>query len=123
MAACGGLGLGAALHHGYPRQGAPAREGARIFSSADPAIAKPVGIVTSGTFSPWYVFAYRPLLLCAGVMSMLSVVCSLKAPIAMGYVPPALSEVGVPIGVEVRGKLQPATVAKLPFVPHQYFRG
>lgn len=41
----------------------------------------------------------------------------------MGYVPPALSEAGTALAVEVRGKLQPASVTKLPFVPHQYFRG
>ena len=80
---------------GLTVQGAPAREGSRIF-----AAGAPVGVVTSGTFSP-----------------------CLKAPIAMGYVPPALAVLGTALHVEVRGKLVPATVAKMPFVPTNYYRG
>jgi aminomethyltransferase len=75
--------------------GAPAREGADI---AD-ASGKIVGRVTSGGFSP-----------------------SLSAPIAMGFVPPALAAAGTALSVIVRGKAQPATVAALPFVPHRYVR-
>ena len=76
------------------KEGAPAREGAEILH--DGAI---VGHVTSGGFSP-----------------------SLSAPIAMGYVPPALAEPGTPLSVVVRGKAQAAEVAPLPFVPHRYVR-
>jgi aminomethyltransferase len=80
---------------GLKVQGAPAREGAEI-ADATGAI---VGRVTSGGFSP-----------------------TLSAPIALGFVPPALSQVGTTLSVIVRGKAQPAVVAALPFVPHRYAR-
>jgi len=76
-------------------EGAPAREGAEIVGP-DGVV---VGRVTSGGFSP-----------------------SLGAPIAMGYVPPALAEPGAALGVIVRGKRQAAVVVQLPFVPHRYRR-
>jgi len=76
-------------------EGAPAREGAEIVDAAGAV----VGMVTSGGFSP-----------------------SLSAPIAMGYVPPALAEPGAELGVIVRGKRQGAVVTSLPFVPHRYHR-
>jgi aminomethyltransferase len=76
-------------------EGAPAREGAEIVGR-DGAV---VGRVTSGGFSP-----------------------SLGAPIAMGYVPPALAEPGAELGVIVRGKRQAARVVAMPFVPHRYHR-
>jgi aminomethyltransferase len=76
-------------------EGAPAREGVEIIDDA----GRPIGRVTSGGFSP-----------------------SLSAPIAMGFVPPALAAPGTRLGVVVRGKRQPAEVAALPFVPHRYHR-
>ena len=76
-------------------EGAPAREGAEL---VDPK-GVVVGRVTSGGFSP-----------------------SLGAPIAMGYVPPALAEPGAALGVIVRGKRQAAEVTAMPFVPHRYHR-
>ncbi len=76
-------------------QGAPAREGAPI---ADASGAE-VGVVTSGGFAP-----------------------SLSAPIAMGFVPPALAAPGTALNVMVRGKAQAAEVTALPFVPHRYLR-
>jgi aminomethyltransferase len=51
-----------------------------------------VGNVTSGTFSP-----------------------SLEKPIAMGYLPLALTKLGNKVGVRIRNKLFPATVVKPPF--------
>jgi aminomethyltransferase len=77
------------------REGAPAREGAEIAGPGGAA----VGRVTSGGFSP-----------------------SLGAPIAMGFVPPALAEPGTQLKVVVRGKAQAAEVAPMPFVPHRYAR-
>lgn len=77
------------------QQGAPAREGAQI-ADASGAV---VGVVTSGGFAP-----------------------SLSAPIAMGFVPPALSTPGTALHVLVRGKAQPAVVTALPFVAHRYVR-
>jgi len=76
-------------------EGAPAREGAEIVGP-DGAV---VGRVTSGGFSP-----------------------SLGAPIAMGYVPPALAQPGAMLGVIVRGKRQAVEVVAMPFVPHRYRR-
>ncbi len=76
-------------------EGAPAREGAEITDVAGAV----VGAVTSGGFSP-----------CLG------------APIAMGYVPPALSAPGTRLQAIVRGKAQGAEVVALPFVPHRYRR-
>jgi aminomethyltransferase len=41
----------------------------------------------------------------------------------MGYVAGGHAiAAGTPLGVEVRGKLQPVTIAKMPFVPHRYFK-
>lgn len=76
-------------------EGAPAREGAEIAGASGTVVGK----VTSGGFSP-----------------------SLSTAIAMGFVPPALALVGTPLSVIVRGKVQPAQVVALPFVPHRYVR-
>jgi glycine cleavage system T protein (aminomethyltransferase) len=75
--------------------GAPAREGADVL---DPE-ASPVGRVTSGGFSP-----------------------TLKRAIALAFVPPPLAGAGTRLAVSVRGRVQPATVTSLPFVPHRYVR-
>ena len=75
--------------------GAPAREGAVIADAAQ----SPVGVVTSGGFSP-----------------------SLGAPIAMGFVPPAFAVPGTTLTVIVRDRPQSAEVVAMPFVPHRYFR-
>jgi len=75
--------------------GAPARERAQIADTAGVV----VGAVTSGGFSP-----------------------SLGAPIAMGYVPPALAAPGTRLQVIVRDRLRSAEVTALPFVPHRYRR-
>jgi aminomethyltransferase len=107
-------------------EGAPAREGAKIYSAEDGKMdlssATPIGVVTSGTFSPMYVALYAIDTLLSLHWSMCSLLCSLKAPIAMGYVQTSFSDLGKKVAVEVRGKLYPATVAKMPFVPHQYFK-
>jgi aminomethyltransferase len=76
----------------------PVRAGAPIF--ADDAGGVLVGHVTSGGFGP-----------------------SLDRPIAMGYVPTPLSDLGTRLFAEVRGKRLPATVTPLPFVEHHYKRG
>lgn len=73
---------------------APAREGAEIASNGEI-----VGRVTSGGFAP-----------------------TLQAPIAMGYVPPALAAPGTSLDILVRGKPLPAVVTALPFVPTRYAR-
>ena len=76
-------------------EGAPAREGAVIADWEN----NPIGVVTSGGFSP-----------------------SLGKPIAIGFAPPAFCTPGDSLIVQVRGRAQPATVVALPFVPHQYVR-
>jgi aminomethyltransferase len=76
-------------------EGAPARHGADILDENDAVI----GRVTSGGFAP-----------------------TLGRPIALGYVPPALSGAGTSLKVRVRDRAEPATVTALPFVPHRYVR-
>ena len=93
------------LEHGGPRRRvglrpegrAPIRAGAPLYTEMD-AIA-PVGSVTSGGFGP-----------------------SLDAPIAMGYLPAALSAPGTRVFAELRGKRLPVTVATLPFIVPKYKR-
>jgi len=79
---------------GFVVHGAPAREGAKVFSDG-----KEVGIITSGTFSP-----------------------TLNKPIAMGYVPTELSAIGTKLTSQVRGKDVPIVVEKMPFVQPRYFK-
>ncbi len=76
---------------------APMREGTALFGGETGGVA--IGRVTSGGFGP-----------------------SLEAPIAMGYLPPALAHIGNTVWGEVRGKRLPATVTKLPFRPATYKR-
>lgn len=51
-----------------------------------------IGQTTSGTYSP-----------------------TLKKPIAMGYVSPEFAEPGTEVQIDVRGRLEPARIVKLPF--------
>ena len=76
-------------------EGAPAREDTTIFDAHGIGI----GRVTSGGFSP-----------------------SLSRAIALGFVTPGHEASGTALQVEVRGRLQPAIVTTLPFVPHRYVR-
>jgi aminomethyltransferase len=76
---------------------APVREGALLF--ADSASGEPIGKVTSGGFGP-----------------------SLNAPVAMGYVPTALSALDTKLFAEVRGQRLALTVAAMPFVKNTYKR-
>ncbi len=59
-----------------------------------------VGQVTSGGFGP-----------------------TVDGPVAMGYVPTALSAPGTSLSADVRGRPEDVVVAELPFVPHRYYRG
>jgi len=73
----------------------PVREGAIMVDGE----GNEVGKVTSGGFSP-----------------------SLERPIAMAYVPAASAEPGAEVTLAQRGKLFPAKVTAMPFVPHRYHR-
>ena len=73
---------------------APMREGVVLLDGDTP-----MGRITSGGFSP-----------------------SLNAPIAMGYVPPKLAEIGTQIFGDLRGKPTPLRVCALPFHPTHYKR-
>ena len=71
-----------------------AREGAVVMAGG-----KAVGTVTSGGFSP-----------------------SLQHPIAMAYVDTAHAAPGTELAIEMRGRLLPARIVPMPFVPHRYHR-
>jgi len=75
-----------------PEGRAPARAGTQILDSAGAQI----GTITSGLFSP-----------------------TLEAPIALGYVRADLAAPGTRLAVSVRGAALPASVVRLPFVPHR----
>ncbi|MGB7322905.1 MAG: glycine cleavage system aminomethyltransferase GcvT [Albidovulum sp.] len=79
-----------------PEGRAPMREGTEIFAGPDGGA--PIGMITSGGFGP-----------------------SIEGPMAMGYLPAALTEGTVVYG-EVRGKRLPAVIAAMPFQPNQYKR-
>jgi len=72
---------------------APARNGTKICLENETQI----GTVTSGLISP-----------------------TLKTPIAMGYIDRGYAKSGESVYVSIRGKMFPAVVARLPFVPHRY---
>jgi len=74
---------------------APARAGVQIVAADGTA----AGDITSGGFSP-----------------------SLGVPIAMGYVRRGLAADGTVLSLLVRGKLLPASIVPMPFVPHRYIR-
>ncbi len=80
-----------------PHERTPVRAGAMLY--ADSSSSQSVGTVTSGTFGP-----------------------SAAGPVAMGYVPTALSTPGTLLLADVRGNRLPVEVKELPFVAHRYKR-
>jgi len=80
-----------------PEGRAPVREGAALF--ADEVSTQSIGKVTSGGFGP-----------------------SLNAPVAMGYLPPALAAPDTLVFAEVRGQRLGMRVTPMPFVPNTYKR-
>ncbi|MDR3462635.1 MAG: glycine cleavage system aminomethyltransferase GcvT [Beijerinckiaceae bacterium] len=80
-----------------PEGRAPVRAGAALYASE--TAGEPVGVVTSGGFGP-----------------------SLQAPVAMGYVPTVLAEVGHRLFAEVRGQRLALNVVALPFIPAGFKR-
>merc|ERR1712086_596938 len=81
---------------GFVTQGAPAREGMHILNEEGDKI----GVVTSGVSSP-----------------------CLKKPLGMAYVEKKYFKSGTKLQVQVRKKVQPLTVTKMPFVPTNFYRG
>ncbi|PIE14559.1 MAG: glycine cleavage system protein T [Rhodobacterales bacterium] len=80
-----------------PEGRAPMRAGTELFATSEGDEA--IGRVTSGAFGP-----------------------TIGAPMAMGYVPTALSDTGTTLYGEVRGKRLPVTVADMPFTPANFKR-
>jgi aminomethyltransferase len=81
-----------------PEGRAPVRGGALLFAADDGG--EPLGRVTSGGFGP-----------------------SVDAPVAIGYLPAALSKIGSRVFADLREKREPATVVTLPFVKARYKHG
>ena len=79
-----------------PEGRAPAREHTEI-QDMDGNL---IGEITSGGFGP-----------------------TAGGPVAMGYVARKFAKAETPIQLIVRGKPRPAKIAKMPFVPHRYYRG
>lgn len=75
---------------------APVREGVELFDSEGTKI----GVVTSGTAGP-----------------------NAGKPVSMAYLRADLAAIGTEVLAEVRGKMLPMTVEKMPFVPQRYYRG
>jgi aminomethyltransferase len=71
-----------------------AREGSEVFSGETP-----VGVVTSGGFSP-----------------------TLQHPIAMAYIDAHLADTQAPLYIDMRGRKLVAHIVAMPFVPHRYRR-
>jgi aminomethyltransferase len=87
--ACRAQGLSRKLVGFEMAERAIPRHGYRILSGG-----QPIGIVTSGSFGP-----------------------SVERGIGMGYVPLDVAAVGSAIEIEVRGRAEPARVARTPFYP------
>ncbi len=75
---------------------APVREGVELTDSS----GRVVGRVTSGGYGP-----------------------TVGGPVAMGYVESEFAKPGTALAASVRGKPHAVAVAKLPFVPQNYYRG
>jgi aminomethyltransferase len=80
-----------------PEGRAPVRAGARLFETETSSDL--VGTVTSGGFGP-----------------------SFGGPVAMGYVPSRLSQLGTRLFAEVRDRRLPVAVHGMPFVPNRFKR-
>eukprot|EP01024_Parvocaulis_polyphysoides_P037358 TRINITY_DN3328_c0_g1_i2.p1 TRINITY_DN3328_c0_g1~~TRINITY_DN3328_c0_g1_i2.p1 ORF type:complete len:441 (-),score=71.15 TRINITY_DN3328_c0_g1_i2:181-1503(-) len=81
---------------GFVSSGAPARQHCDVLLGD----GTKVGEITSGVYSP-----------------------NLKKNIAMGYVEKAHAKAGTELKIQVRSKVNDATVTKMPFVPTNYFKG
>ena len=80
-----------------PQGRAPMREGIALFETGDSQTS--IGKITSGGFGP-----------------------TAGGPVAMGYVPASLSDIGTEVFGELRGKRLPLKVVSLPFIPANFKR-
>jgi aminomethyltransferase len=80
---------------GFVSKGPPPRADDKIFNGE----GDQVGHITSGVFGP-----------------------TVKHPVAMGYVEKKYSKAGTELQVEIRNKLRPLTVSKMPFTPANFWR-
>lgn len=78
----------------------PVRDGTTLFRGGSSDPVNEVGFVSSGGFGP-----------------------SVDGPVAMGYVPPELADIGTELIADVRGNDVACTIVELPFAPHRYHRG
>jgi aminomethyltransferase len=99
----GGLVVRDQLDNGVHRRRVGIRPDGRAPARAQTTIVAEdgteAGTITSGSFGP-----------------------SVNGPVAMGYVRKDLAGDGTRLNLIVRGKMIPATVAPLPFIPHRYIR-
>ncbi|MDH3301244.1 MAG: glycine cleavage system aminomethyltransferase GcvT [Acidimicrobiia bacterium] len=78
----------------------PVRDGTTLYAGGSSESGTEIGFVSSGGFGP-----------------------TVDGPVAMGYVAPALAQIGTELIADVRGNDVACTVAELPFAPHRYHRG
>ncbi len=78
----------------------PVRDGTKLFTGDTTDAGNEAGFVSSGGFGP-----------------------SVDGPVAMGYLPPDLAEIGTAVTADVRGNDVTCVVAELPFAPHRFHRG
>jgi aminomethyltransferase len=99
----GGLLMRDQLDNGVSRRRVGIRPDGRTPARAQTTIVADdgteAGVITSGGFGP-----------------------SANGPVAMGYVRKDLADDGTKLNLMVRGKIIPATVVPLPFIPHRYIR-
>lgn len=81
---------------GFTSKGPPPRAGDKVYNMD----GEEVGHLTSGCYGP-----------------------SIKGPVAMGYVQKGYTKNNTELQVEIRGKMRPLKVTKLPVVEPGYFRG
>ncbi len=108
----GSARIKAELEHGpsrkrvglQPQGKRPVRHGSALRAAGtdgtEGTAGEPIGIVSSGGYGP-----------------------TVGRPVAMGYVPPTLAEIGTVLLADVRGNDVECVVAALPFSPHRYQRG
>lgn len=81
---------------GFVNKGPPARQGDKVFDMD----GNEIGALTSGVYGP-----------------------TVKHNCSMGYVTKKFGKLGTALQVQVRGKMHPLVVTKMPFTPANFYRG